>query len=347
MNQSKINYRHANIYEVAELAQVSAMTVTRAFNGSAPVAPKTREKIMAAAEQLNYRPSLFARSLRGVSTRSVGILWSLAPPHSSVRQVRDISTRMYNHGYACHIADSLSDPKIVTQCLGEFVDRKVDGVVLQTMSHPELSPEIIMLLKKLPAALVVSSSPYDIPFDQLVIDRRQAVSDLLDHFIRSGKKRPVFFYNRNSAFSEIFLEEMSRRGLDTTQCLLSVEARAGNGGDYNWRAYAEYVAKHYPDEIPFDAIWLSTDECAAAMVQYLHERGLRVPEDIAVCGNNNSYMSEFFSPPLASISREEGGLADLVEEMLMARLDNPGLPPVVKTISTKFIPRRSAGVINL
>lgn len=345
MNRNKIN-RNANIYEVAELAEVSAMTVTRAFNGSAPVAPKTREKIMAAAEKLNYRPSLFARSLRGGSTRSIGILWSLAPPHSSVRQIRDISIRMYGHDYACHIADSLSDPKIITQCLGEFVDRKVDGVVLQDMGRGKLSPEIIKLLKKLPATLIVSPTVNDIPFDQLILDRRQAISNLLDHFMRAGKKKPAFFFNHYSTFSEIFFQEVSKRGLDADQCLQPVNAEINGANNYNWRAYAEYIEKHYPEKIPFDAFCLSTDECAAAMIQYLQERGLRVPEDIAVCGNNNSSMSEFFSPPLASISREEDSVADLVEEMLMGRLENPELPPRTKVISTKFIPRKSAGIIK-
>ncbi len=333
--------RNANIYEVAELAQVSAMTVTRAFSGKAPVAEKTRLKIMEAAEKLNYRPSLFARKLSGGSTNSIGILWSLAPPHSSVRQVRDISIRMYNQGYACHVADSLSDEKIIKQCLGEFIDHRVDAVVLQDVC----TPEIANLLKKLPACLLVAHELYpNLPFDQLFIDESEAIRDLIANFAAAGKKRPAYFFSTPSRKTDTFLQELKKQGLQSgPENLLNVVITVDMSNDHNWRGYAEYLEKTYPDKIPFDAFLTSTDGCAAALIQYLKSRGLRVPEDIAVCGFNNSDISDFFDPPIASISREEEKVADAIEKMLMHRLSNPQAPRQVLTLPMKYISRKSAG----
>ncbi len=339
--------QNANIYEVAELAQVSAMTVTRAFSGKAPVAEKTRRKIMEAAEKLNYRPSLFARKLSGGSTNSIGILWSLAPPHSSVRQVRDITIRMYNQGYACHVADSLSDEKIIKQCLGEFIDHRVDAVVLQDVCHVDEDGEITNLMKRLPACLMVVNELYpNLPFDQLVIDESEAIRDLMADFAAAGKKRPAYCFSSHSRKADLFLQELKSQGFQGgAENLLNIIITADMSNDRNWKAYAEYLDKTYPGEIPFDAFFVSTDECAAALIQYLKSRGLRVPEDIAVCGFNNSDISEFFAPPIASISREEEKVADAIEQMLMRRLSDPQAPKQILTLPLKYISRKSAGTI--
>ncbi len=337
--------RNANIYEVAELAQVSAMTVTRAFSGNAPVAEKTRRKIMEAAEKLNYRPSLFARKLSGGSTNSIGILWSLAPPHSSVRQVRDISIRMYNQGYACQVADSLSNEKIIRQCLGEFIDHRVDAVVVQDIRHTGADNEILNLLKKLPACIVVVNELHqELPFDQLVIDESHAIRDVLAAFAAAGKKNPAYFYSSHSRKVDIFLRELKRQGFRCgKESLLNITITANMTNDHNWEAYADYLDTTYPEHIPFDAFFVSTDECAAALIQHLKRRGLRIPEDIAVCGMNNSDFSKFFEPPVASISREEEKVADAISGMLMNRLRNPEIARQIQTLYIKYIPRESAG----
>jgi LacI family purine nucleotide synthesis repressor len=338
--------RNANIYEVAELAQVSAMTVTRAFSGKGSIAEKTRAKIMEAAEKLNYRPSLFARKLSGGSTNSIGILWSLAPPHSSVRQVRDISVRLYKRGYACHVADSLSDPKIITQCLEEFIDHRVDAVVVQASCSEIASPPFVSLLKRLPACLVIVNEPTpELPFDQLVINEQQAIRDALRHFAKAGKRNPAYFFSSLSRKKDAFLQEMEALGIAGGENnLLHITMSDSMNNRFNWGAYGEYLDKIYPDRIPFDAFLVSTDECAAALISHLKRRGLNVPEDIAVCGFNNSEMSEYFDPPIASVSRSENKVADLIEEMLMKRLANPSLKQQSHTLAMEFIPRASAGI---
>lgn len=340
--------RNSNIYEVAKLAQVSAMTVTRAFSGKAPVAEKTRRKIMDAAEKLNYRPNLFASKLRGGSTNSIGLLWSLAPPHSSVRQVRDISIRMYKQGYACHVADSLSDQEVIKQCLEEFIDHRVDAVILQDISHENNPEPFISLLKNLPACILVVNKPDpELPFDQLVIDERPAVRGALEHFARAGKRNPAYFFSSFSRKADLFLEEMNSIGFAGDESHLRHVALSDNLSNYfRWDAYGEYLDRTYPGEIPFDAFLVSTDECAAALIRHLKKRGLRVPEDIAVCGFNNGDMSEYFDPPIASVSREESKVADVIEEMLMKRLDNLQMKQQICTVPMKFIPRDSAGIIN-
>jgi DNA-binding LacI/PurR family transcriptional regulator len=337
--------RNANIYEVAELAQVSPMTVTRAFNGNAPVAEKTRKKIMEAAEKLDYRPSLFARKLSGGSTNSIGILWSLAPPHSSIRQVRDISLRMYERGYACHVADSLSEEKIVKQCLAEFIDHRVDAVVFQNMHLADHDGTIRNLLKKLPACIMVSNEACpDLPFDQLVIDESKPIHDMMKQFAAAGKKRPAYFFNSYSRKVNLFLKELKEQGFQGgSGSLLQVSLTRNMSNTYHWLAYAEYLEDRYPDRIPFDAFFVSPDEGAAALIHYLKKRGIRVPEDIAVCGINNSDMAEFFDPPIASINREEGKVADAIEQMLMVRLADLQAPRQIRSLSMKYIPRLSAG----
>ena len=99
---------------------------------------------------------IFRRGLRGGSTRTIGLLWSLCPPHPSIGQVRDITSRLMNDHYACLAAGSLSDPAIIRHSIKEFADRLLDGVILGDLADMDYDTALIALLKRLPALLRVT-----------------------------------------------------------------------------------------------------------------------------------------------------------------------------------------------
>ena len=342
-----VSEKNANIYQVAELANVSAMTVARAFSGKAPVAERTRMRILEAAKQIGYRPNLLARGLRGGSTKTIGLLWSLCPPHSSIGQVRDISSRLMKHHYACQVVDSLSDPAIIRHSIGDFVDRRVDGVIFGDLMNMDYDRELIELLKRLPAVLlVVKKHCPELPFDQLVMDEDKSIADIAEHFIRTGRKHLLFLHSSGheskvNAFRTVLKKYALPCGAG---CASDISKRIDwNGAKFNWQVYPACFADQEERYGKYDGVICSTDEGAAVLMKKLLKDGRKVPEDIAVCGFNNSYMSEFFTPPIASVRRMESETAELIEQMILARLEDRAMKKQWKTIHMEFVHRESAG----
>lgn len=336
--------RKDGILQVAKLAGVSQMTVTRAFSGAAPVAEKTRAAVLAAALELGYKPDPFARALRGCGTRSIGLIWGLGGPHSSVGIVRDMAWELHKAGYAVYINDSLSDPEAIRNVLSDYVARRVDGVILSVRFMELLqAPGVRELLERIPALVIESPEDHDIPCDKVILDYYRVMDDIVDHFVRSGRRKPVAISDYPSVRPrlEVFRKRLEVHGLDTTDFFIQRDAPESI---LLGQAFVNGLTGKYPDgKYPFDAIWTSCDEAAAALVAHLNQKGYRVPEDIAVIGFNNNETSEYFSPPLASVERMNDKLRTAIISMLLARIAQPQGKHRQETIHMEFVHRRSAG----
>lgn len=340
--------RRTNIHKVAEIANVSAMTVTRSFNGSGPVAAKTKSKVLKVAAELGYRPNIMAQSLRSGKTNSIALLWSLGGPHDSIGLVRNISICLMHKGYACHVADSLGDPKIIKQCLSDFCSRNVDGVIVQFNEKLSKDEEIYSLLCEISNVVIVTPESIDGKFDNLILDRVRATENIIDHFAETGRKKIVFITTSRDEYRELaFFERLKFHNLpysdDSIIYLEKKEYENKNNIVQDMSNSFANALHKFNREIPFDAMMTSCDEGAAAIITYLDKLGCNVPEDIAVSGFNDSAMAPYLKPPLASVDRRNKDVAKSVTKMLLNRIKQTGLPPQHELLEMKFIPRESAG----
>ena len=199
--------------DVARDCGLSKSTVAYALNGSeGKVSLTKRQIVLKSASKLGYRPNIMAQSLRSGKTNSIGLLWSLGGPHDSLGLVRNISIRLMRKSYACHVADSLSDPHITKQCLMDYASRNVDGLIIQLNEQLVKDEEILNLLREIPNVVVVTSEPADIKFDNLTLDRTQAIREIVDHFAGSGRKRIVFLTTTDCARENTFIEQVKSHG---------------------------------------------------------------------------------------------------------------------------------------
>lgn len=337
------NGKRTNILEVAEMAGVSAMTVTRTFNNSGPVAEKTRRKIMDAANQLGYQPNLLARGLRGGKTNSIGVLWSLGGPHPSVELVRNISLKAMDAGYVTYTADSLSDPEIIVKTLDDYINRNIDGLIFQA-SAPELlkNKKILERLSEIPAVTIVSHEEHDLPHDSIVRDRLESMKEIALHWIKTGRKR-LLVVSDNSCMPrvDILFDIFRKNGIKADEG--SFINRDKKNGLSMSESFLLPFKEAFPGEFPFDAVWCSCDEGAAVVMAHLKKKGYRIPEDVSVIGFNDNEMSSLTTPPLASVARLTRKTAEKAWEFLYNRMQNPGMERQFAKYSMKFIRRESAG----
>ena len=315
------------------------------------ISEPTRERILAAVKELNYRPNMLARGLRGGRTHSVGILLVFSVPDTT-RMARSLTMGAMRHGCTPYVVDSQEDPELITSVLLDLLDRQADGVIIETLHPLEMDSELVMTLKYFRAAVVLGRHYHEgLGLDQIVYDSCSAIRAVADHFARSGRQRPAFLKTKSMAknMTNAFTEQLGDHGITVTADQLVTlkheydqEKALGRWEWAKW-AYEAMEAHCSKGGVPFDALLCPSDVVAVAAMSWLRERGLRIPEDVAVVGFNNTDWAGYLDPPLASVARQRQRVSALVEEMLFSRLEKPDLPIRAERIAMEFVHRESAG----
>lgn len=341
--------KRATIHEVARDAGVSKATVARVFSGEAPVAQRTRQQVMEAAKQLGYVPNLLARGLRGGRTHSVGIIWSLGRP-SAEGAVREMAIRLSHHDYVTYMADCLSEPKLMEEALLSFAGRGVEAIILQADQRLYANPRLTAHFRKFRAVVMVVDHLPTLPTspdaDIVVRDPARAITELVDHWVAQGRRQLRFAGEEQSNQEKIgpFMERMAHHGLATDDVVIDTGPylRTFNTVDQCLDAYDDYFA----DRPMCDAVLAKSDEGAAAMMLWLQNRGLRVPEDVAICGVSNTDLCRLVQPPLASLESHNDRSVDHAIQALLERLNGERTSKKRVDVSMTLIRRESIGGVS-
>jgi LacI family repressor for deo operon, udp, cdd, tsx, nupC, and nupG len=338
----------ANMIDVARLANVSQVTVSRVFSGTGPVAESTRQKVKLAARKLNYSPNALARGLRGSRTKTMAIVWSQSSEELPL--IRDITLPMQDRGYVVHIADHLHDIEVLKKILTEYSMRGVDALVIELVFALERSREIETLLQKFPAVVLVTDIPLDsrpiLNVDCVSQDHSVSIRAAIDHFVSIGRQRISYITSNNIANRnkiDIFMNLVTQYGLPTRIIDIPGEFVSVN----NFPQASEILDPVFQEgHLQPDAILCDNNDRAFSLIAYLKSKGYCVPKDVAVIGREDTFSASYFTPPLASTRRQHRKVAECVEQMLSNRLDDSSIDQQFECIPMEFLWRESAGKKN-
>lgn len=304
------------IADVAELAGVSLMTVSRVINGESNVRETTRETVHAAIAKLNYAPNRAARRLAGAAQLRIGLLYS-NPSEAylsafllgSLEQASraDIQLVVQN-------VDSGSEEREVAQRL---IDSGVDGIILP----PPLcdSPPVLDLLAEagLPCVLVATGRQVE-KLAAVSIDDRGAARAMTTHLLDLGHQRIGFIIgNLNLTASgerlEGYREALNDREIAPDETLISQ-------GLFTYRSGLDAAEELLAAENPPSAIFASNDDMAAASVAVAHRRGLDVPGDLTVVGFDDSALATTIWPELTTIHQPIADMSRAAVDLLAGML---------------------------
>ncbi|MFA7232880.1 MAG: LacI family DNA-binding transcriptional regulator [Terrimicrobiaceae bacterium] len=335
---------------MARSAGVSAMTVARVFNGSGPVAPETRKIILGESRRLNYFPNALVKGVKGQRTKTVGIVFNAASPGTTAGDIHHVVEELQRHDYLAYIRTFIPREADLNRILRAYLSQRVDGVIIWS-DYPAFpfSKEIATLLEHFTASVFVTSNRLKYMADQVVLSPFGAIADAADHFVKTGRRRPSIFASLpvNKSKVDAFLGRLEFHGLKTgeTSQIDPLLDRMANQSYFD-REFSSALARRFGRTFPFDSLLVSSDEGAAATMEYLKTCGLKIPEDVAVCGYNNYGLSKYLSPPLASIDLNFKEAAIASAEMLFMRLKDKTLPQQIKELPLRFVWRESAGTIS-
>jgi LacI family transcriptional regulator len=306
----EVTMGQTTIKDVARRAGVSFQTVSLVLNHPEKVARTTRETIEAAMRDLEFVPSLAARSLRKKPSRSIACVFSLgAPPSddaSGPMQETDQGLILQafgyvtdQHGYTLvHRCRRGDDPDGLGRIASLVSEARVDGIVV--FADRQDDPLIAMLQAKRFPFVVFG---LDVPGTHFAMRaERDAVRDAVRHLIRAGSRSISFLTGegdgrRRRAVTERlrgYQEALAEAGLPLREDLVVPCDWTSESGHRAARALLERPSRP-------DAIVAANDRVAFGVLKALHERGVRVPEDIRVVGFDNVVQGAYTVPSLTSI----------------------------------------------
>jgi LacI family transcriptional regulator len=329
----------ARIRDVAELALVSVATVSRVLNGDPRVDPELRERVLAAASALGYRPNRLARNLRRQQMDAIGIVVpDIENPHFA-EMVRIVEVIALGRGHRVLVCNTDEDSDRQAACLQMLADERVSGIVLSP-SDPEGS---IDHLRDLAIPVVaIDRTLKQGGTDAVVADNVPAVRAATRRLIDAGHTCIAFVGGRSevetgSERQEGYLAAIEEAGL------VPVLADGGFRRDVADAAVRALLGR----KGPVSALVVANNLMALGAIRAIRCAGLRIPDDIAVISVDNPPWAELLDPPLTVIAQPIRAMATRAVELLIRRLSGDQFPPVREVYPLELIVRRSCGTADL
>lgn len=287
------------LHDVARQAEVSYQTVSRVINGNPHVAKETRERILRAIKDLNYRPNAAARSLVTRRSNLIEIITFGGSYYGPAQMVLHVERAARQQGYNLLVSYVTEmSLKEIEVAMSSLSGQLVDGIILITPMFGVDYEELLVLCQGTPFVMIDTQVGAVSP--SVVIHQSFGGQLAAQHLIDLGHKQiceisgPLDWY-AGKARHESWLATIAAAGL---QPGISVE------GD--WTALGGYAAAQrlLDTGISFTGLVVGNDQMALGAMRALRERGLHIPEDISVVGFDDIPESACFEPPLTTIRQD-------------------------------------------
>lgn len=319
------------ISDVAERAGVSTKTVSRVLNGEPHVRPQLKERVNAAVAELDYRPNLAARQLAANRSFLIVFLYTTVQVSYVATLLGAASRRCRELGYHL-IAEPVEDSGDAAVLVAELVSRlRPDGILLS----PPLSDEADLLeaLENagVPVARIAGTRP---GVGEIIdIDHRAISAAMTAHLIALGHRRIGFI----AATREFRLAQGRLLGFRAAmeEGGLAVDEELVVNGNFTFLSGYHAASLLLAHREPPTAIFAANDEMAAGVMSAAGQRGLRVPDDVAIAGFDDSPISRMIWPPLTTVRQP-------VAELAVSAIDRlTGQPPSGTPIEHRLVIRAS------
>ena len=291
------------------------------LNGSPKVSEKTKQKVMAVMEKEGYTPNIFARGLGLDSAKTIGIICPDIADDYMAKSVSYLEKHLHHYGYGCILGcsgTSLEERESYTKLmLSQRIDTLifVGSIYAGNNDDPAETAYIKEAAKTTPVFMINAHLEGENIYCAFA-DDYQATYEITSSLIRRGKKKILFLYNAKS--------------LSARHKMKGYEAALIEAG-YPVRGELKFYTKNeisyardmllVHQELDFDSVVAAEDELAIAALKYAKIKGLKIPEELSVCGYNNSNLALCCEPELTSVDSKLSVLCSSTVANMMALLE--------------------------
>lgn len=326
--------------DVAKLAGVSTMTVSRVLNRSAHVTDELQKKVFKAIEQLRYHPNDLARSLREQRSRQIGVIVPyLFDPFFSIC-AHSISTVAKQHAYSVVLSTSDESPETEYEEACRMLRRNVEGlVIIPSHSRHEDSRLLAHEFDRIP--IVTLDRPVTKSrFDSVLVENEKGAKLGTNHLISLGHKRIVYV----GLTDDLYTMERRHRGYDRAMDAAGLEKRtvicSRDPQDTAAKIKELFASKRKPT-----ALFCANNLTTRHVLHSLQMMGIYPPSHVALVGFDDFETADLLRPGITVVRQPEARLAQMAGELLFKRLGETHKPKTGRRVvlPVELIVRGSCG----
>lgn len=335
----------ANIKDIAKLAGVSVATVSRALKKPDIVKEDTRNVVLAAIKQLEYKPNALASGLRRrKSEKIIVVVPDIQNPfYASI--VQGIEHVAYSNGYKVLLGETQNNQERLDSYADMLMSKEADGLILLGALLPTIVQESIKEKQGIPIPLVMACEYFDgLNAPDVRIDNVGAAANAAGHLIDLGHK--VIATITGPLANPLSQDRLKGFKERMRKARLKVHAELVVHGSFSINSGYDAMKKLLEASSRPTAVFCANDEMAIGALKAIKEKGLRVPHDISVIGFDNLRFSEYTDPPLTTISQPNARIGETAMKLMLDLFEN--IQRIDQTIILPYalIVRASTGKVN-
>ncbi len=329
----------ANMKDIAKLAGVSVVTVSRVVNNSSNVGDETRKKVQQAIKELKYKPNRVAKRLR--STVSSGNLLGVLIPDIKnpfyVDVLNGIEEIAYKNNYALIMCNFNQDEEKQSKYIDILLSEAVDGMIVAPVKTDD--QKIINVIQSGLPIVCVDRGLKDVDVDVVLVDNKRGAFLAVEHIIKSGYKRIAYISGKRDIPSSLQREEGYLEALKKYD--IAVDSSLIKYGDSSHASGVTLSGDLLDLPNPPDAIFTGNNLITLGALETINKREIKIPQEVAIVGFDDMYWSNSFNPPLTAVRQPAHEIGKRAIELLIQRIEDPHKSTVQMILNADLILRKS------
>ena len=337
IEKSKTNI---TIADVAKRAGFSKTTISRYLNGKFEfMSAESQQRIKDIIEELNFRPNNLARSLKSSKSHLIGVLIAdISNPFSSIL-VKGITDYCKQCGYNVVIANTDNDSEKEREYIMSMIDQRVEGLIINVTGD---NNEFLCNIVENYVPIVLADRPvFPTMFDTVKTNDYQATIDALTYLAKEGFTRVGYFTEPVNNIGTRVIRRQAYR--EVCNMVLQMEPQEYVIDSNNEGAIQDLVRQFLSNnQGQTNAIFTANGVTMINVLCAIQRLGIRIPEDVAICGFDNWPWMELIGPGITVVAQPFYDVGVECAKRMMFRLDeNSKSSPVVIELPSEFIIRGS------
>jgi len=329
------NMKYITLKMVAERAEVSVNTASRAINNKPDINEETKKKVLKVAQELGYVRNATAVALRTRKTGTIGVVIAdnRNPFYAEVLNGMEVAASGKN--YHIILANTQRDYKKEEEAINLLLAKRVDGLLITPVQDRD--DDIKNLIEANIPFVVVGRDFENIEVDAVYNDEIKGGFLATENLIKKGHKRIILidgFLYKSPARGRLegYKKALKEYGIPFDDALLSV-------GDIDVKDGYERTRQLFEKGLDFTAIFAYNDMMAFGAMQAIREKGLRIPQDIGLVGYDDIPFSSLMNPTLTTIRLQKQELGAESVTLLLSRINGKRKEIKKKMLDVELITR--------
>ncbi|WP_222539402.1 LacI family DNA-binding transcriptional regulator [Pedobacter polysacchareus] len=334
--------KRTTIYDIAEKLNLAASSVSRALSNSDKINAETKALVLKTAAEMNYQQNAMASNLRKGSNPTIGVVVPRINQYFFSNIIAGLEEVTFNKGYNLVICQSNESHEREVEVVNTLINQNVSGIVISIAAETGSSDHLQQVLDRNIQLIQFDRVVEDLETFKVLNDNYKASYDAVTHLIEQGYRRIALLEGPQELHifrerKEGYIAALKAGGFPILEELMYANAWTKELG-------AQATAELLEMASPPDAIFASTSDFAAlGVLEAATGKGIRIPEELGICGYSNEPFTEITSPSITTIDQFSIEMGKTIGNLHFQELVNSGMV-IKKTVNIrpKLIVRKSS-----